>query len=61
MSEPPSYSLAPIDPLAADGDMQRRFGVAACTLVQAEFSENHIGREIVALYAKLLDQAAKPV
>jgi glycosyltransferase involved in cell wall biosynthesis len=50
-----------IERLATDGDMRRRFGAAGRALVEAEFSEHRIGAEIVALYAKLLDQDAKPV
>jgi glycosyltransferase involved in cell wall biosynthesis len=43
-----------IDRLAADAGLRRRFGAAGRAMVEAEFSEHHIGREIVALYAKLL-------
>lgn len=50
-----------IDRLASDTALRRRFGAAGRAMVEAEFSEHHIGREIVALYAKLLDRAAKPV
>lgn len=50
-----------IDRLAANADMRRRFGAAGRVMVEEEFSEHHIGREIVALYAKLLDQKANPV
>jgi glycosyltransferase involved in cell wall biosynthesis len=50
-----------IDRLATDADMRRRFGAAGRAMVEAEFSEHHIGQEIVALYAKLLDRNAKPV
>lgn len=50
-----------IDRLAANADMRRRFGAAGRVIVEEEFSEHHIGREIVALYAKLLDQKANPV
>ncbi len=50
-----------IDRLAGDSEMRRRFGAAGRTLVEAEFSERRIGREIVALYGKLLDRNAKPV
>ena len=50
-----------IDRLAGDGEMRRRFGEAGRALVEAEFSEHRIGAEIVALYAKLLDQSAKPL
>jgi glycosyltransferase involved in cell wall biosynthesis len=50
-----------IDRLASDAALRRRYGAAGRAMVEAEFSEHHIGREIVALYAKLLDQQAKPV
>jgi glycosyltransferase involved in cell wall biosynthesis len=43
-----------IDRLAGDGDLRRRFGAAGRAMVEAEFSEHRIGRDIVALYAKLL-------
>jgi glycosyltransferase involved in cell wall biosynthesis len=43
-----------IDRLASDAALRRRFGAAGRAMVEAEFSEHHIGREIVALYAKLL-------
>jgi glycosyltransferase involved in cell wall biosynthesis len=55
-----------IDRLAADAGLRRRFGAAGRAMVEAEFSEHQIGREIVALYTKLLDtklldRNAKPV
>jgi glycosyltransferase involved in cell wall biosynthesis len=50
-----------LDRLAGDADMRTRFGAAGRALVEAEFSEHRIGAEIVALYGKLLDRAAKPV
>jgi glycosyltransferase involved in cell wall biosynthesis len=50
-----------IDRLASDQDMRLRFGAAGRAMVEAEFSEHRIGEAIVTLYAKLLDQAAKPV
>jgi glycosyltransferase involved in cell wall biosynthesis len=50
-----------IDRLAGDADMRRRFGAAGRVMVEEEFSERHIGREIVALYARLLDGKANPV
>lgn len=50
-----------IDRLAGDANMRLRFGAAGRAMVEAEFSEHHVGREIVALYAKLLDRTAKPV
>ena len=50
-----------IDRLAANREMRLRFGAAGRAMVEAEFSETRIGEAIVALYAKLLDRAAKPV
>lgn len=50
-----------IDHLAGDAGLRRRFGAAGRAMAEAEFSEHQIGREIVALYAKLLDRTAKPV
>ena len=50
-----------VDRLASDVELRRRFGAAGRAMVEAEFSEHHIGREIVALYAKLLDHGPKPV
>ena len=44
-----------IDRLAGDADLRHRFGAAGRAMVEAEFSEHHIGAEIVALYARLLD------
>ena len=50
-----------VDRLASDVELRRRFGAAGRAMVEAEFSEHHIGRETVALYAKLLDHGPKPV
>jgi glycosyltransferase involved in cell wall biosynthesis len=50
-----------IDKLASNVELRRRFGAAGRAMVEAEFSEHHIGRAIVSLYAKLLDRNAKPV
>jgi glycosyltransferase involved in cell wall biosynthesis len=52
---------AAIDRLGEDAGLRQRFGAAGRAMVESEFSEHHIGREIVALYAKLLDRDAKPV
>ncbi len=43
-----------IEKLAADADLRRRFGAAGRRLVEREFSSERIGREIVALYDRLL-------
>lgn len=50
-----------IDRLAADANLRREFGAAGRAMVEAEFSDHHVGREIVALYARLLDRTANPV
>lgn len=50
-----------IDRLASDAALRQRFGAAGRAMVEAEFSEHRVGEAIVALYAKLLDRAAKPV
>ena len=52
---------AAIDRLASDAGLRKRFGAAGRMMVEEEFSERHIGREIVALYAALLDRTAQPV
>jgi glycosyltransferase involved in cell wall biosynthesis len=41
--------------LAGDPDLRARYGAASRQLVEVEFSSAHIGREIVALYRRLLD------
>ena len=43
-----------IETLMKDADKRQRFGRAARQLVLDEFSSARIGREIVALYARLL-------
>jgi glycosyltransferase involved in cell wall biosynthesis len=45
---------AAIARLAADADMRARFGAASRQMVEREFSSARIGREIVALYDRLL-------
>jgi len=40
--------------LAAEPDLRARYGAASRQLVEREFSSAHIGREIVALYRRLL-------
>jgi glycosyltransferase involved in cell wall biosynthesis len=44
-----------IDRLARDMDLRRRFGAAGRALVECEFSHQRVGREIVALYNRLLE------
>jgi len=45
---------AAIDRLAADGELRRRFGTASRELVEREFSARRIGRDVVALYRRLV-------
>ena len=58
---PRRLTPAPVAPSAVA--LRGFFGTFAAprALVEAEFSEHRIGAEIVALYAKLLDQSAKPL
>jgi glycosyltransferase involved in cell wall biosynthesis len=44
-----------IDRLAGDADLRRRFGAAGRALVECKFSHQQVGREIVALYNRLLE------
>lgn len=48
-----------IERLAGDADLRRRFGAAGRTLVESEFSSARIGRDIVALYNRLLAPAPR--
>jgi len=45
-----------IERLAADAGVRRRFAVAGRTLVESEFSQKRVGREIVDLYKRLLQR-----
>jgi glycosyltransferase involved in cell wall biosynthesis len=47
-----------IERLAADADLRRRFGQAGRQLVEQEFSSKRIGRDMIALYRRLL--SARP-
>jgi len=40
--------------LAGDGEMRRRFGAAGRAIVESEFSQERIGRDIVDLYTRLI-------
>ena len=44
-----------IDRLSGDADLRRRFGAAGRALVECKFSHQQVGREIVALYNRLLE------
>ena len=44
-----------IDRLAGDADLRRRFGGGGRALVECKFSHQRVGREIVALYNRLLE------
>ena len=48
-----------IERLAGDADLRRRFGAAGRALVESEFSSERIGRDIVALYDRLLARAQR--
>ena len=50
-----------IDRLAQDADLRRRFAAAGRRLVEEEFSNMRIGREIVALYNRLLGRVGGPL
>ena len=45
-----------IDRLARDPQLRRKFGQASRDLVEREFSSQRIGRDLIALYRRLLDQ-----
>jgi glycosyltransferase involved in cell wall biosynthesis len=47
-----------IDRLALDPQLRRRFGEASRNLVEREFSGKRIGRDLVALYRRLLERTA---
>jgi glycosyltransferase involved in cell wall biosynthesis len=47
-----------IERLAIDRAQRQRFGVAGRTMVESEFSSIRIGRDIVALYDRLLNRAS---
>ena len=57
VDDPPSLAGA-IDRLAQDGELRRRFGMAARHLAEAEFSAARIGHETAALYGRLLHAPA---
>jgi glycosyltransferase involved in cell wall biosynthesis len=45
-----------IDRLARDPQLRRKFGQASRDLVEREFSSQRIGRDLIALYRRLLEQ-----
>lgn len=47
-----------IDRLALDPQLRRKFGKASRELVESTFSSERIGRDVVALYRRLLEQPA---
>ena len=47
-----------IDQLALDPQLRRKFGKASRELVERTFSSERIGRDLVALYRRLLEQSA---
>ena len=48
-----------IDRLAADRDLRAKFASAGRALVEREFSSARVGRDVVALYRRLLAKAAR--
>ncbi len=46
-----------IDRLALDPELRRKFGAAGRELVELKFSSQRIGRDVVDLYRRLLEQA----
>jgi glycosyltransferase involved in cell wall biosynthesis len=57
----PAALAQAIERLAGDADLRRRLGAAGRRLVEDEFSSERIGRDIVALYDRLIGRAALPV
>ena len=57
----PAALAAAIDRLALDGELRRRLGAAGRRLVETEFSSARIGREIVALYDRLIERNRDPL
>jgi glycosyltransferase involved in cell wall biosynthesis len=47
-----------IERLALDPQLRRKFGKAGRELVEREFSSQRIGRDLIALYRRLLEPAA---
>jgi glycosyltransferase involved in cell wall biosynthesis len=54
----PAALAAALERMAADGDMRRRCGAAGRRLAEQKFSANRVGAEAVALYNRLLRDAA---
>jgi len=52
----PGALAAALSRLAGDPELRARYGAASRALAEAEFSSARIGREIVALYRRLLEQ-----
>jgi glycosyltransferase involved in cell wall biosynthesis len=46
-----------IERLALDPQLRRKFGTAGRELVEREFSSQRIGRDLIALYRRLLESA----
>ena len=53
----PAALAAALHRLAADPELRARYGAASRALAETEFSSDRIGREIVALYRRLLERA----
>jgi glycosyltransferase involved in cell wall biosynthesis len=59
---PPDDSVAladAIDRLAGDADLRRRFGLAGRQIVESEFSDERVGRDVVRLYRHLLNDVGR--
>ena len=53
-----NYAADAIDRLARDPQLRRKFGRAGRELVEQNFSSKRIGRDVIALYQRLLAQTA---
>ena len=56
--EDPEALANAIDRLARDPQLRRKFGRAGRELVEQNFSSKRIGRDVIALYQRLLAQTA---
>jgi len=55
----PKALAGAIDRLATEPELRARYGAASRRRAETEFSSAHIGREIVALYRRVLDDARR--
>ena len=56
----PEALAAAIGRLAGDAGLRARFGAASRQIVEGEFSAGLIGKQVVALYGRLLSKASAP-